>query len=653
MKFLSFLKRKKLATEGASEAEAEPKKVLSMKRELPPWLDLIVKVIAIGMTVYHLYTAAFGMPNWVIHRPTHVAFFMVLGFLIYKGTKKDSKIAFAIDIVCCLLVVAIWAYIMVHFDRIASFIHPISPLFMTDYVVIILLMLFAVELTRRTTGWALIFVAIFFTLQTLFTSYFPGLLGGPSVRPRTYITQMFFSADGFFGICIGVSSTFIFLFIVFGAFLQGTGVGPYFISLATDATRNMRGGAAKCSLLGSALFGSISGSAVANVYATGIFTIPLMQRAGFTARFAAATEAVGSTGGALLPPIMGATAFLVADFVGVPFLYVATAALIPALLYFLSLWFFIDIEARKLGLGAVLGTPRQHSTMYYVKGLYLFLPLLAIVAFLLMGYSTFMAAFYAILATVVVGIIRNPRNMNIKNILNMMDNAGRTAVSIAAPLACASIVVASIHMTGVGLRITTMIMRISGESLPIALLLTTLVSIVVGLGLPTPAAYMIVAIFAPAALVELGVPLLTAHLFVFYYAVLSSITPPVGLAAFAAGAIANESAIKTGLCAMRLGVVAFIIPWIFVYAGELLMMGSPIAIIVAAVTAAIGVYALTAGIQGYCFDRKTGLVLRIALLIGAVMLIVPGFQTDLIGILPLIAAYVLKKRSMQPPLASA
>lgn len=630
--------------ENSKEAEAGEKR--SKFRKLPKWLNIIVILFTCTMTIYHLYTAVSGVPNWVIHRPTHVMFFMVIGFITLKSTKKDSTVALVIDCILALISFLIWIYIEMHYDRISTFINYVTKIYTLDKIVIVLLILFTLELTRRNTGWILTSIAIFFMLQTLFAKSFPGFLKGPNMSLNAYLNNMFFTADGFFGSIISTSASFVFLFIVFGSFLSVTKVGDYFIDLASDVTRNMRGGSAKTSILASGLFGSISGSQVANVYATGTFTIPLMKANGFSPLFAGALEAVASSGGAILPPVMGATAFLVADFVGVPYLSVAVAAIIPALLYYFSLWCYVDSEVQKMGLEKAQNIPAKHPKSYYLKKIYLILPMGALVVMLLSGYSTFMAASVAIASTLVVALINDPKSLSPKNIIKMLDQAGRTGTSIAIPLACASIVVASIHLSGTGLKLTTMIMRASGNSLPIAMLLTMLVTIFLGMGLPTPAAYTIVAIFAPTALIQLGVSKLAAHLFCFYYACLAAITPPVALAAYAGAAISGASANKTGFYAVKLGIVAFVIPWIFLFAPELLLQGSIPGVIMAIITGFIGVYELVSGIQGYCLEQKISLPVRLVMIIAAFGLIIPGTVTDIIGVLPLIAVviYVVMKK---------
>lgn len=618
----------------------ETKEKQSKMRVLPKWLNVIVIFFSCMMTIYHLYTAVTGVPNWIIHRPTHVMFFMVIAFITFKSTKTDSTPALVIDCILSLISLLIWVYIEMNYTRISTFVYHVTKVYTLDYVVIILLMIFTLELTRRTTGKVLVGIAVFFILQTLYAKFFPGFLKGPNMRPDSYLVNMFFTADGFFGSIIGTSASFVFLFIVFGAFLGVTNVGAYFMDLASDVTRNMRGGAAKSSILASGLFGSISGSQVANVYATGIFTIPLMIRSGFEPLFAGALEAVASSGGALLPPIMGATAFLVADFVGVPYLKIAIAAIIPALLYYFSLWCYVDIETQKLGIEKTT-SERKHPNSYYIRKIYMISPMVVLVFMLLKGYSTFLAATSAIACTLIVSLINDPKSLTPKNFIKMLDQAGRTAVSIAVPLACASIVVASIHLSGTGLKLTTMVMRTSGNSLPLALLLTMLVTIFLGMGLPTPAAYTIVAIFAPTSLIQLGVPKLAAHLFCFYYACLAALTPPVALAAYAGAAISGANANKTGFYAVKLGIVAFVIPWIFIYAPELLMQGSALPIALAFGTAIIGVYELVCGFQGYCFNRTIGLPVRILYIAAALCLIIPGIATDIIGILPIALAFIV------------
>lgn len=619
-------------------------------RPLSGILDRFVSIVAIAMSLYHVYTAVFGTPEWLRHRPLHVCFAMVIGFLTYKSSKKaDNTFSVIRDIIFSLLAASIYLYIVLNFKRFSLYMFPITKLNNLDYVFIVLTFLFIIELTRRTTGWALIIVSLLFMGQTLFAKYLPGFLNGPGVHWKSYLSYMFLTSDGLFGSTVNVSASYVFLFVMFGVFMEATGVGQFFIEFASTLTSGLRGGAAKCSVLASGLFGSISGSAVANVYATGTFTIPLMKKAGFKPKFAGATEAVASSGGAIMPPVMGSTAFLIADFIGVSYLTIAKSAIIPAILYYLSLWLFVDMEAQKMDMRKAekVKVDWKHT----LKNSYMMLPIVVIIVIILMGRSVFRAAFIAILTTLIVGLIHDPKSVSPKNILKMLDQSGRMSVSIAAPLACASIVVGSIQLTGLGLKLTSLIVHMANGQLWIAMMLTMIITIILGMGLPTPAAYLLVAIFAPSALAQFGVPVLTSHMFCFYYAAFSTITPPVAMAAYAGGNLAGANVNKTGFTAMKLGIAAYIIPWIFTFSNALFLEGSIFTIIQAIVTALVGIYALAGGVQGLFMNKKIGWLCRILLLSSAVCMIISGTSTDLIGlglfVLVLVFAQPWKKAAVE------
>lgn len=592
---------------------------------------VFISIVAAVMSLYHLSTAVLGTPEWVVHRPLHVVFFMLIGFFTYKGSRRDTPLKYVIDIVLALLAVGVYAYIMINYDRIANYLFMVDKLNAFDYIIAVILIFLVLEMTRRTTGWALIIVALLFVTQTLFAKYFPGFLRGASVSWKTYLAYMLFTSDGIYGSTVNISASYVFLFVLFGTFLEDTGVGSYFINIASNLTSGLRGGSAKAAILASGFFGSISGSAVANVYATGTFTIPMMKKSGFKNHFAGAVEAVASSGGAIVPPVMGSAAFLMADFLGVPYSDIAIAAFIPAILYYISLWFMIDKEAIKLGMKKNIINNRV-SGIDFIKESYKMLPIITIIIFILKGYTAFIAAFYAIIVTIFVGFINDKKTIRPKHIFNTLVKAGKSSVTIAAPLTCAAIVVGSIQLTGVGLKLTSMIVKLAGGELIIALFLTMIITIILGMGLPTPAAYLLVAIFAPSALSSFGVEPLVAHLFCFYYAAFSTITPPVAMAAYAAGNIAGAPINKTGFTAMKIGVAAYIIPWIFVFSNSLLMQGPAIGVIQATVTGIIGIYALSSGVQGYFGEMKITVILRTILLIAALCLIVSETLTDIIGI---------------------
>ena len=624
-------------------------------RKFDGGLDRVISFIAIAMTVYHLYVAIFGLPEWLVHRPLHVAFFLCLGFLMYRGSKKkDYGAGIVIDLILAAASVFVYIYILMNFDRLSRYMFMVTKLTAMDYFVIVLTFFLILEITRRTTGWSIIIVAAVFVVYTLYAKYMPAAIRGASVSLKNYLAYMFCVSDGLFGSTVNISSTYVFLFIVFGCFLEASGVGKFFIDFATHCTSGLRGGSAKASILASGLFGSISGSAVANVYATGTFTIPLMKKAGFKNEVAGATEAVASSGGAIMPPVMGSTAFLMADFLSVSYAAICKAALIPAILYYLSLWFMLDMEAWRLGMKKVPKSERDaFDWKGFFKQIYMVAPIVVIIVVLLMGKSVFRAAFLAILTTIVVGLIRDPKSMSPRALLKILDDSGRSAVTIAAPLTCAAIVVGTINLTGVGLKLTTIIMRLADSSLPMVLLLTMILTIILGMGLPTPAAYMLVAVFAPTALTSLNVPALTAHLFCFYYAAFSTITPPVAMAAYAGGNLAGAPAAKTGWTSCRLGIAAYIIPWIFTFSSALLLEGSVGMIIQSVITAMIGCYALAGGVQGMFLDCRLSWPMRIITLACALCMIISGTVTDLIGLvlLAVVVAYVKVFAKRQKSLA--
>lgn len=616
----------------------------SGKREYEGGLGYVVSFLAIAMTVYHLYVAVFGLPEWLVHRPLHVAFFLAIGFLTFKRGKKANGAAdLVLDILFACASIGVYLYILANFERLSLYMFMVTKLTALDYVVIVITFFLILEMTRRTTGWSIIIVASVFVAYTLFARYMPAVIRGASVSLKNYLAYMFCVSDGLFGSTVNISSTYVFLFIVFGEFLEASGVGKFFIDFATKCTAGLRGGSAKASILASGLFGSISGSAVANVYATGTFTIPLMKREGFKNEVAGATEAVASSGGAIMPPVMGSTAFLMADFLGVSYGTICKAAIIPAILYYLSLWFMMDLEAFKMGMKKVPKEEREpFEAKEFLKKIYMITPIVVIIVALLSGKSVFRAAFLAIAATIVVGLIHDPKSMSPKSILKILDRAGRASVTIAAPLTCAAIVVGTINLTGVGLKLTSVIMRLAGDSLFMVLLLTMILTIILGMGLPTPAAYMLVAVFAPSALTSLGIPALTAHMFCFYYAAFSTITPPVAMAAYAGGNLAGAPATKTGWTSCRIGIAAYIIPWIFAYSSALLLEGSALMIIQAIITALIGTYMLASGVQGVFLEKKLPFLLRIMALGSALCMIISGTKTDLVGIalLATLVAYI-------------
>ncbi|KJS21751.1 MAG: hypothetical protein VR72_09060 [Clostridiaceae bacterium BRH_c20a] len=610
------------------------------KRELSGFWKPLVRYIAAAMSIFHLYTAVFGIPEALVYKPIHLTFALVIGFLIYPSSKKVGKKIHFYDLLGLLISVGSLVYMLLNYERISWRMLYTDPILPAEFFFGIASLLLVLEMTRRTMGWPLVLVALAFTVHTLFGQYFPGILHHTGISFPMFIEHMYLTTEGLWGMPLGVSATYVFLFILFGCFLEVTGVGDYFIKLATLLTSGSRGGPAKASILASGLFGSISGSAVANVYGTGIFTIPLMKRIGFQGNFAGAVEAVASSGGALMPPVMGSAAFLMADFLGMPYIQIAKAAILPAILYYLCLWFIIDKRATYLGIGCY--EVQDINKRDLLKQTYLLLPVITIMGLLILGYTPFYSAFWTICITIIISYFNKDTRLNLTRFIDALSDGGSKAVSIASAMACAAIVVGAINLTGLGLKITSIVLQLAGGNLPVVLFLIMLITLILGMGLPTPAAYLIAAIFGPSALISLGVTPLSAHLFIFYYAALSTITPPVAMAAYAGADVAKADANRTGFTAMRLGAAAYIIPWFFIYSPALILDGDIVSIVFAAVSAVIGIYALASGIEGVIIT-KINWPLRLILIVSALTLIKPGIATDIFGYLVLGIIYFYQR----------
>ena len=608
-----------------------------------PLLWRLTSLIALGMAAFHIYTGIFGVFESVFQRSLHILFALVLVFLMYApdGRRRDAK-GYKInwfDYVLILLVLASVGYVVLNAGAIASRYAYVTPL--TGYEMLaggigVLLLL---EATRRTMGLALPIIASVFIGYVFIGAYLPSILRHQGFSAMWTIDQLFYTTEGVWGIPAGVSSTFIVMFIIFAAFLDKSRAGDFFIKMSLAMLGKARGGPAKAAVFASGVMGTISGSAVANVVTTGTFTIPLMKKLGYRPVFAGAVESVASSGGQLMPPIMGAAAFIIAEFTGVPYIKVALAAVIPALLYYMSAGFMVHFEALRIGLVGLPKSELPDLKKTFFNGFQFIIPLVVLVYFLIQGYSPMKAGLYGILTTVLVSYIRRNTWLTPSKILSALESGAKGAVEVAIACATAGIVIGVLTLTGLGMRFNSVILAIAGENLLLTLFLTMCTSIILGMGLPTVAAYIIQAALTVPALVNLGVEPLAAHMFIFYFAIISAITPPVALAAYAAGGVAGADPMKTAFQACKLGIAAFIVPYMFVYAPSLLAMGELSDIIIATVTALTGVLALAASSVGY-FIRKAHALERIIFLGAALALIKPGLVTDIIG-LGLLALVIL------------
>lgn len=619
-------------------------------RKLTGVLGWVVFVVLIAFSLFHLYTGYFGAFTAYIQRTIHLGFALSLIFILFpakRGTKKDGVPWY--DWILVVLSILVCAYWPVFYEELVQKIGGISD---TQLIIGAVAVLLVLEAARRAVGLPLVIIAVLFLLYALLGPYMPGMLMHRGLTMHQLINTMFFTTEGILGTPIQVSSTFIFLFLLFGAFLIQTGVGPYFNDLALSIAGRRIGGPAKVAVFGSALNGTISGSSVANVVSTGSYTIPMMKRLGYHKNFAGAVEAASSTGGQIMPPILGAAAFLMIEFAGVPYWDIVKAAVIPALLYFTGIWVMTHFEAKRLGL---LGLPKEQlpKVKDVLKRIYLLLPIVAIIFLLFNGVSIERTAIYGILTAIIVSLFSKDTNIfldengkfTIKKLLTGLTEGARTALGVAAATASAGIIVGVVTKTGLGLKLGNTILGIA-ESIAfnqmslilLTLFFTMITSIIVGMGSPTTANYIITSTIALPAIMalsseyELGIPVLAAHMFVFFYGILADVTPPVALGAFAASGISGGEPIRTGVNASKLAIAAFIIPYMFIFEPSLLMIdvnaGSLIWIVFTAIS---GMIAIGAGLIGYWY-KKLNAIERIISLISGLMLMYPEGATDIVGL---------------------
>ena len=592
---------------------------------LPAWTTRwAITVVGVSMSVFHLYVAFVGPPDAYVMRGIHVAFALVLAFLVLPGWRTRTERAGLTDLALLLAAAACALYPTWNLPYITTRMYYVHDPVFWDYVFGIGLILLIMEATRRATGWALPITACLFLLYGL-------TWGNQSVG--IMLDQLYLTTEGIFGIPLYVSATYVMLFILFGAFVERSGAGQMFMDFALALAGHTSGGPAKVAIITSSLFGTVSGSAVANVMTTGTFTIPLMKRTGYRPAFAGAVEAVASTGGQLMPPIMGAAAFVMAEFLGTSYLTVAALALLPALLYYVAVFMAVHFEAKRVGL---VGLPKPDlprlGEVLRDRG-HLFLPLAVIIGVLLSGYSAAFAALCGIGSVIPTTWLRASTRWTFTPmaIIEALEAGARNTIVVALACACAGIVIGTITLTGLGLTFTNVVLTLSQNMLLPALLLTMVAGIILGMGLPTTPAYIVqVALLVPA-LVRLGVQVEAAHLFVLYFAVLSAITPPVAMAVYAANGISRAGLLESSWAAVKLGLTGYIIPFMFVFGPSLLMIGDWQMIVLTAMTATVGVTCLAAALHNHFFWGRTRIWERGLLLAAAFVLIQPGLLTDTIG----------------------
>ncbi|WP_017756344.1 TRAP transporter permease [Calidifontibacillus oryziterrae] len=613
-------------------------------RSLKGAAGIIIASIAVIMSLFHLYTAFFGVFESILQRSAHLAFALILTFAIYKPTKKvvkDGNIPWY-DWLFIALSIGAYSYFVMNAQEISSRMSYIEKLTPYEIGIGIVAGLLLIEATRRVIGNTLVIIIFVCIVYGVWGHLLSGTLSHREFTTMWIVDHLFYTATGIFSTPLGVSATFIFLFILFGKFLEVSGAGQFFIDLSVAGMGKYRGGPAKTAIVASSILGTISGSAVANTVTTGAFTIPLMKKTGYRGHFAAAVESVSSTGGQIMPPIMGASAFIIASYLGVPYMDIAIAAIVPALLYYLCLYFQVDLRAQRNGLVGLKKDQLPNFWNVFKGGFLFFIPLIVIVVMLVGGSSPMRAGLFSIVVTIVAAAVKKATRLSFSKIIKALELGARASIETAIACAASGFIIGIIGLTGIGLKFSSIIIELSGGILIITLIFTMITSIILGMGLPTVAAYIVQVPLTIPALVELGVSPLAAHMFVFYFAALSAITPPVALAAFAGAGLAGADPMKTGLTAVRLGLAAFIVPFMFVYGETLLLVGGAADIALSVVTSIIGIIGLAFAAEGWML-RHAFWYERVILFSGSILMVIPGFTSDVIGIVILAAVFVFQK----------
>lgn len=584
---------------------------------------MVVKGLFIAFTLMIFYMTLIATPPEQVRRSAFLGIIVFLGFINYPVRKKDAKRVNHVpwyDLVFALVGLSSYFYYVLNFESIVGKAVNIGTL---EIVAGILGIVLLFEICRRVVGLPILFIAASFIIYAFYTGY----------SMKRVVHQLFYTTDGIIGTPLGVCATFIVLFIILGSFLEKTGIGTFFIDLANSIAGHAIGGPAKVAVIASALEGMYSGSSVANTVGSGSVTIPIMKKTGYKPEFAAAVEAAASTGGQIMPPIMGAAAFLMAEMTDTPYITIAIAAIIPAILYFTGIFMMIHFEAKKLGLK---GLPKDSLPKFgklLLRRGYLFLPIVVLSTLMSMGRTPAYAAIYAIVTAVLVSLFSKETRLTPKTFGEALENGARNTMGVAIACAIAGIIVGIVTLTGLGQELLGVLMSVAGTSKFLALFLTMISCIILGMGVPTTATYVIMATITAPIVMRMGVPMLAAHMFVFYFGIVADITPPVALAAYAGSAIANSDPFKTGLVATRLAITAFIVPYIFVYNPAMLLIDTTtLEVIRIVITSFIGIYGIAAAMEGYMF-APLKFWERALLAIGGLMLIDPNFLTDIIGLM--------------------
>ncbi len=635
----------------------------SKSKSLYYWIIIICSWLSIGLAFYHLFVAVYGTPEGRSFRSVHLSVMMILAVFIYPLFRKsiNDKIILPNDekgnflrllgsiydflIIISIIFVQLWTTWDVE-----TFMMRYGDKYIGDIIVGSILIFLVLDGTRRAVGWAMVFVAGFFMLHALYAHKFFGFFYGPPTRLAKYIDTLFMTSDGIYGIPLYVASTYIVLFIIFGAILIRSGVGRFFVDLAISLTGHRTGGPAKAAVVASGMTGTVYGSAVANVVTTGSFTIPLMKNYGYRPRFAAAVEACASSGGQITPPIMGAAAFIMAEFLEAPYSYVILAAIIPAFLYFVTIYFMVHVEAEKHGIEKIDKSMLPNVIDVLKSGWHMLLSLVVLIALLIYGYTAMKAGFWAIISVIFLSFFKSNTRMSVVDLLGAFESGIKSTVPVTIACACAGIIIGSVFVSGLGLKFTQSVIDLSGGMLFPLLCLTAISAIILGMGMTTTAVYITVAALIVPSLIQAGVTPIAAHMFAFYFGVVSTITPPVALASFAGAAIAKSPPMATAVESSKVGIAKYIVPFAFIYNPALLMEGSYWISLYSLLSVLLAYWSMTLGLEGY-LNKPLNVYTRIIAFISSILLLLPplsifygisGFLLNGVGFVILIFVYLIQ-----------
>ncbi|KUK66606.1 MAG: TRAP transporter, 4TM/12TM fusion protein [Parcubacteria bacterium 34_609] len=611
--------------EKKKEKNIDLKSEESIKRQLEGNFKKVVTVLAISLSLFQLYTAVFGIyKTAIIHRAVHLTFILVLFFIIYPLSKKNlkDKIGDMIDYLLVGATLFCGGYIVFFYEAVADRLMNLEDLTKLDNFVGVIVVLLVLEANRRSNR-TLFFLMLVALMYMLFGPYFPGLFAHPGISLERLIYLVSYSLEGIFGTGLSVSSTYLYIFILFGVFLGKTGVVDFFINMAISLVGRYSGGTAKACIISSSLMGTMTGSSLSSAAALGSFTIPMMKKEGFKSHVAAAIEALSACGGQLMPPVMGAAAFIMAEIIGVQYGKIALAGLIPAIIYYINVFSIVHFESVSSGIKGVNKNELPKLKDVVLSSGYLLLPLLVLVYTLMIaGYSATKSGFIAIICCIIVTYFRKEKHFSWKDFLQACEEGAYFVVEIAVLCAGIGIIISSVTLTGLGLRFSDIAITLAGGNLVLLLFISMIVSLILGMGMPTPIVYLLTAIFIAPAMISLGVSALAAHFFCFYYAILSGLTPPVCMVAITTAAIAKADWFKTGLTATRFALAVFVAPYIWIFNPQILMIGSWYEILLVFVLVSIGVTAIASSMQGWLINKQSWLE-RIILFISGILIVNP------------------------------